>query len=172
MAASSPLENWIVILTFRVIFAAVLLALSSSCSSTIGDQTPPDAAVDAAAPLPDALAPGLRDGELCFISPNDPLGGCTVGYACVKVGAGPDVCRKECPTLQLSCLGYVGPGFPICTITYNDEQGQPVGNVCLLVCEDENNTLRGCDDGGCDGTCPGTWECLTDPNNFGLKSCQ
>ena len=73
---------------------------------------------------------------------------------------------------QVPCTGYTGPGYSFCALTYNDSEGQPLGNLCLVVCGDENQTLRGCDDGACNGTCPGGWTCQNDPNNFGIKSCQ
>lgn len=152
----------------------VVLSLLLSCTTSIGDgggDGIADAAVDAT-PRPDALAPGLRDGEPCAITPEDDSGGCAPDYACTVVGAGPPQCRQTCPTLQFACAGYAGPGYSFCAVAYNDSAGQPAGNLCLVVCGDENQTLRGCDDGSCDGTCPGVWTCENDPINFGLKSCQ
>ncbi len=149
------------------------LVLFPSCTTSIGDGGDgiADAAVDAT-PRPDALPPGLRDGEPCAITPEDASGGCASNYACTVVGSGPPQCRQTCPELQFSCAGYAGPGYSLCAVEYTDGNGQPAGNLCLIVCGDENDMLRGCDDGSCDGTCPGVWTCENDPINFGLQTCQ
>jgi hypothetical protein len=152
----------------------LLVVLLGSCTTQLGDGGPAqiDAAPEDATPRPDSLPPGAREGELCLVSPEDATGGCAPGYACTVIGSGPAACRQTCPTLQFPCSGYSGPGYSFCSIAYNDDDGQPAGNLCLVVCGDENMSLRGCDDGACNGMCPGTWTCQNDPNNFGIKSCQ
>ena len=154
-------------------FLSLLLALVflPNCTSNVGESIFVDAATDANL-QPDALPPGLRDGEPCIVSNGDDTGGCAPGYACASVGQGFTQCRQTCPTLQFACADYGGPGYSYCALTYNDDEGQPLGNLCLVVCGDDNEMLRGCDDGACDGTCPGVWTCQNDLNNFGIKSCQ
>lgn len=150
------------------------LALLSNCTSQVGggnqdpvfDASPPDAT-----PLPDALPPGFRDGERCLVTPEDATGGCAEGYACTVVGGGLSSCRQICPMLNFSCSGYNGPGYSLCILTYTDAQGMD-GNLCSIICGDENETLNGCADGACDGTCPEGWTCQNDPVNAGLKRCE
>ena len=154
----------------RLLLTLLTFVLFLECTTDVGDG---DNRADAkTTPQPDALAPGFRDGERCVVSPEDPSGGCAPEYACTVVGPGPSQCRQTCPTLQRACANYTGPGYSLCALTYNDTAGQPIGNLCLVICGDENQTLSGCDDGACDGTCPGDWMCETDPINTGLKSCQ
>ena len=155
------------------VIAALLLTCSWACSPTVGDGGTEvvDAAIDAR-PQVDALPAGARDGVACQVTPEDATGGCAPGYACTVIASGPSQCRQTCPTPQVACSGYTGPGYSFCALTYNDGDGQPAGNLCLVVCGDVNMTLRGCDDGACNGSCPGDWSCENDPNNFGLMSCQ
>ena len=158
------------------LFLALVFAIAplAGCQTQLGDGGAPvvDAAPRDAAPRPDARAAGARDGERCLVSPDDPSGGCAPGYACTIIAPGPAQCRQTCPDLNFSCTGYTGPGYSFCALTYSDDNGQPAGNLCLVVCGDDNMTLRGCDDGACNGNCPGDWGCQIDPNNFGLRSCQ
>ena len=156
-----------------IVLIAMGLSFFASCSSSLGDGgTEVSDAMTDATPRPDALAPGSREGQACLVSPDDATGGCAAGYACTIIPPGPAQCRQTCPTLQVPCTGYNGPGYSFCAVSYTDPEGQPAGNLCLVVCGDENMTLRGCDDGDCDGNCPGAWTCQNDPNNFGLQSCQ
>lgn len=156
----------------QTVVLGALALLLSACPVNLGENVVEvDAGVDAST-RPDARAPGFRDGEACRVTPEDARGGCAPDYACVDFIGGLARCRKTCPTLQVSCLGYTGPGFPICTLTYTDVNDQVIGNVCNVICGDENNTLNGCQNGACDGTCPGDWVCENDPVNTGLKSCQ
>jgi hypothetical protein len=155
-------------LPFLLSFALHACTTQLSDDNKRADATPE--VVDAMS-QPDALPPGLRDGELCAVTPEDASGGCAPGYACTVFGGGQSYCRQTCPTLDLACSGYQGPGYSLCALTYTNSGGQQ-GSVCLIVCGDRNMTLRGCDDGACNGTCPGSWTCQTDPINFGLESCQ
>jgi len=165
---------------FEVLMRTILptllaLALIPACTTAVGDGGGSTGVVDAtvdAPPAPDALPAGFRDGERCVVTPEDATGGCAPGYACTVIGSELSQCRQTCPTLQFSCSGYTGPGYSLCALNYNDANGQSQGNLCLIICGDENQTLRGCDDGSCDGTCPGGWTCQNDPINTGLKSCQ
>lgn len=161
----------------RASLCSLLMALALptslvACQSDgIGGSEPEP--VDATpAPRIDALAPGARDGETCLVSTDDATGGCAAGYACVQIAPAPAQCRQVCPTLNTGCAGYDGPGYSLCALTYSDDEGQKLGNICLVICGDVNNTLNGCESGACNGTCPGNWTCKNDPNNFGLESCQ
>jgi hypothetical protein len=148
-----------------------LLCLSGCQSDGIGGTSP--APVDAApAPKIDAMPAGARDGIACQVLVDDATGGCAEGYACISIASAPSRCRQECPTLQTACAGYSGPGYSLCALTNTNGDGQAVGNLCLVICGDVNNTLNGCESGACNGECPGAWTCENDANNFGLKSCQ
>lgn len=156
------------------LFMGLLVSLTLSCTSTVGDGSPPtiDATPVVDSTQPDAKAPGARDGEPCQRTNEDDSGGCAKGYTCMRIDQGPGRCRQICPTLQLACVGYEGPGYSLCALKQNDDNGQAIGNACLIVCGDEFKTLRGCDDGACDGNCPGEWTCQNDVLNAGLQSCQ